>query len=65
MHPYRVAVAYCKNFSKVPLADFNRQHPLELCRVKEPNILPLFQGSRALFGKTKIICKYNLYQYLT
>jgi len=26
---YRMAVAYCKNFSKVPLADFIRQHRLE------------------------------------
>ena len=26
---YRMAVAYCKTLSKVPLADFIRQNPLE------------------------------------
>ena len=26
---YRMAVAYCKNLSRVPLADFIRQHRLE------------------------------------
>ena len=26
---YRMAVAYCKNLSKVPLADFIRQHRLD------------------------------------